>query len=81
MFHEQTWTGERVTKLSLLIDAGYSAGQAAAAMGCTRNAIIGIAHRKHLQLHGQGSPRLERPKIVKARRRATERACCKPVSE
>lgn len=52
-------------------EAGLSAGQAAAELGITRNAIIGQALRNGIKFHGQpgqGRPRKPKPASVLARK-------------
>ena len=45
------WTDQEVDRISALIAADLSAAGIAKAMGETRNAIIGIIHRRHLKLN------------------------------
>lgn len=51
---------DKPAKLALLtklgIDEGRSASQIASTVGCSRNSIIGFAHRNHIQLHGTAEP-------------------------
>jgi hypothetical protein len=47
------WTPDAVNHLRSLLDAGLSTSQAAVHFpGCTRNSIVGVAHRKGLVLAG-----------------------------
>jgi len=48
------WTADREAFLRSKAEAGGSAGTIADALGCTRNAVIGKAHRLGIQLHGKG---------------------------
>ena len=49
-----TWTEERVDNLKRLWGAGHSASEIGQAIGVTKNAVIGKAHR--LKLSGRPSP-------------------------
>lgn len=74
---EQTWSHDRIDKLGALLSNGYSASQAASEMGCSRNAVIGIARRKKLVFEGQyvswrprmPSARAPSPKAAKPQRK------------
>ena len=48
-----SWTPERVDLVRGLLLDGYTTGQAAFVMKCTRNALIGVAHRKNLVFAGK----------------------------
>jgi GcrA cell cycle regulator len=69
--HNRTsWPTERVDKLGALLADGFSASQAAAEMGCTRNAIIGVAHRNNLVFkayYDARRPKAAEPRIAKPR--------------
>lgn len=68
------WTEERLVQLADHVLAGRSARQIAQAMGMTRSAIIGKAHRLGLPLankHGEGggpNPEARRERHLKLRR-------------
>lgn len=61
-----SWTDERVAEVSRMMSERMSASQIAAQMGVTRNAVIGIAHRRKLAFarwHGQHNlPNAQNPK-------------------
>lgn len=67
-----SWPIERVNKLRGLLATGYSASQAALEMGCSRNAILGVAHRKCLAFDGpyvSWRPKVASQRSTKARRK------------
>lgn len=45
------WSEERVKRLETLVGEGLSAAQIGQAMGITRNAVIGLVHRRGIRLH------------------------------
>jgi GcrA cell cycle regulator len=80
-FWHSTWSDDRVAKLGALLAGGYSASQAAAVMGCTRNSIIGIAHRKKLAFASAcGRPKATGPRAVTLRRKAPFRPTVPRIS-
>lgn len=46
------WTDQENADLQRMADRGFSASRIAAALGKTRNAVVGRCHRKGVQLHG-----------------------------
>lgn len=65
------WTDERVDEFRQMIKGGYSSGEIASAMGNTREAVCGKAHRMGLQLRegnlgptrGRAKPKPERARV------------------
>jgi hypothetical protein len=58
------WDAERIERLRVLWFDGWSASECGAFLGCSRNAVIGQAHR----LGWSHMPRRQRPPTSKARR-------------
>ncbi len=61
-----SWTDERITELTRLWTAGYSASAIGRMLGVSKNAVVGKAHRMRLQ--GRPSP-IRRDQRAPARRR------------
>ncbi len=76
-----TWTDERVATVKRMTGDGYSASQIAADLGgVTRNAVIGIIHRRGFRgvsAHAPGAPQVRRARAaavpVNAKRRRLKR--------
>ena len=73
--HQQSgrrWTDREIDQITRLIADDLSAGMIAEKLGETRNAVIGIIHRKKLKLHrasgGGGHPRQKKEVDVKQSR-------------
>jgi len=69
-----SWTEEAVAKLTQMWADNMSSGQCAAALGLTRNAIIGKVHRLGLMgrkcdkpSHRKGRPKIDRRTVFKSR--------------
>lgn len=55
------WTDERIKKLKLLYESGYSCSNIAERLGgVTRNAVIGKIHRMNLPLRGNEIPKIRK---------------------
>lgn len=79
------WTDERIDTLTTMVTTGSSAGQVAAILGCTRNAVIGKAGRMKLPLGGGKASRPARLKRLPqaprpAKQPAKQRAPKGPVA-
>lgn len=59
------WTNEKLSKLRTMAAQRHSAKTIGAALGCSRNAVIGKCHRHAIQLVGTNSP--ERMQLRAAR--------------
>lgn len=59
-----SWTDEKVTQLARLWGEGYSASAIGKAIGVSKNAVIGKAHRMHLTARPSPIKRSERPRAV-----------------
>jgi transposase-like protein len=64
------WTAERERLLAKLAEEGKSARDAGLIIGCTRNAILGRAHRSGVKFSGVAgpAPKLPKPPKMKLRR-------------
>lgn len=61
------WTEDRERRLASLVDKGFSSSQIGAALGCSRNAVLGKVHRGKGRLGVLPSPVAKRAKAARAR--------------
>jgi GcrA cell cycle regulator len=69
--NQPTWTDERLELLKCRFDAGLSCREIAAAIGVSRNAVIGKLSRLNLTRENNGDERPARKKDVRERRAKT----------
>ena len=55
---------ETIEKLKALAQPGVSFGQAAKALGMTRNAVAGLAYRNNIKFYGKSGPGRGRPRTL-----------------
>ena len=64
---EQFWTAEKMEQLRAFAAAGMSGGQMGDALGCSRNAIIGKAHRSGIALKNRRNDRTAEERLSNKR--------------
>lgn len=81
-----TWTAERISELSKLWDQGLSASEIGKALGVSKNAVVGKAHRLKLPARpspikrgGPSKPRTNKPALTPPRQTAASKMECRPV--